>query len=106
MKVGLILPTRPRTPRSRGKIERQIGHVQDNALKGRSFPSLAEKNAHLFGAEAHVAETRSRGTTQQQIREVSGEVEWPALALRPIDRSPFFRESRRVISSDTYTNGM
>jgi transposase len=36
----VILPTRPRTPRHKGKIERGVDYVQDNALKRRTFTSL------------------------------------------------------------------
>jgi transposase len=32
-----ILPTKPYTPRHKGKIERGIGYVKGNALKGRTF---------------------------------------------------------------------
>ena len=41
----VILPTKPRMPRHKGKVERGIGYVQSNALKGRTFTSLAEQNA-------------------------------------------------------------
>ena len=34
------LPTKPRTPRHKGKVERGVDYVQENALKGRTFPSL------------------------------------------------------------------
>jgi len=40
-------PTRPYTPRHKGKVERGIAYVQDNALKGRSFTSLDEQNHFL-----------------------------------------------------------
>ena len=33
----VILPTRPYTPRHKGKVERGVGYVKDNALKGRTF---------------------------------------------------------------------
>jgi transposase len=39
-----ILPTRPRTPRHKGKIESGIGYVKGNALKGLVFASLEEEN--------------------------------------------------------------
>ena len=37
----MFLPTRPYTPRHKGKVENGIDYVQDNALKGRRFASLA-----------------------------------------------------------------
>jgi len=98
----VILPTRPRTPRHKGKIEKQIGYVKDNALKSRSFPSLAAQNAHLLEWEAHVADTRIHGTTKQQINKVFMEVERPALAPLPLERFPFFHEARRVVSRDAH----
>jgi transposase len=36
----VILPTKPYHPRHKGKVERGIAYVQDNALKGRTFPTL------------------------------------------------------------------
>jgi len=32
-----LLPTRPRQPRHKGKVERCVDYVQENALKGRTF---------------------------------------------------------------------
>ena len=49
----MILPTKPRTPRHKGKVERGVEYVQDNALKGRTFASLAEQNRHLLDWETH-----------------------------------------------------
>jgi transposase len=40
----VVLPTKVRTPRHKGKIERGVGYAQDNALKGRTFDSLAAQN--------------------------------------------------------------
>lgn len=36
-------PTRPYTPRHKGKVERGVDYVQENALKGRTFASLEEQ---------------------------------------------------------------
>ena len=35
-----VLPTKPRTPRHKGKVERGVDYLQENALKGRTFPCL------------------------------------------------------------------
>ena len=51
-----ILPTRPYTPRHKGKIERGIGYVKGNALKGHTFPSIAEQNRRLLEWESQVAD--------------------------------------------------
>ena len=42
-----VLPTKPAMPRHKGKIEAGIKFAQNNALKGRSFGSLAEQNRFL-----------------------------------------------------------
>src|SRR5439155_6437900 len=60
-------PTRPYTPRHKGKVERGIDYVQENALKGRSFTSLDEQNHFLQEWEQSVADTRLHGTTRQQV---------------------------------------
>ena len=44
----VILPTKPYMARHKGKIERGIGYVKDNALRGRTFCSLQEQNQHLL----------------------------------------------------------
>jgi transposase len=95
-----ILPTRPRMPRHKGKIERLVGYVQDNALKGRTFPSLADQNRHLVEWERTVADTRIHGTTQKQVRKCFEEVERPALLPLPVNRFPSFQEGRRKVNRD------
>jgi len=40
----VLLPTKPRTPRHKGKIESGIKYVQENALKGRTFNTLLAQN--------------------------------------------------------------
>ena len=75
----VILPTKPYTPRHKGKVEKGIDYVQSNALKGRRFPSLAAENRHLLDWETNVADTRIHGTTRKQVGKVFEEVERPAL---------------------------
>ena len=57
-----ILPTKSYTPRHKGKVERGIGYVKDNALKGRVFNSLADENRHLLEWEQSVAGVPSGST--------------------------------------------
>lgn len=95
-----ILPTRPYTPRHKGKIERGVGYAQDNALKGRTFSSLAEQNRHLQEWEANVADTRIHGTTHQQVGKVFADLERPALRPLPAGRFPSFSEGRRSVHRD------
>ncbi|HUT57582.1 MAG TPA: IS21 family transposase, partial [Phycisphaerae bacterium] len=96
----VILPAKPYTPHHKGKVERGIGYVQDNGLKGRTFASLAEENRHLVEWEATVADTRIHGTTRQQVGKVFAEVERPALLPLPAGRFPFFREAQRKVHRD------
>jgi transposase len=96
----VILPTKPYTPRHKGKVENGVGYVQDNALKARSFPGLAEENRHLWQWESTVADTRIHGTTRRQVGKVFAEVEKPALLPLPAGRFPFFQEARRKVHRD------
>lgn len=96
----VVLPTKPRTPRHKGKTERGVGYAQDNALKGRSFSSLEEQNRHLARWEARVADTRIHGTTKKHVGKEFVEVERPALQPLPPDRFPFFYEAKRSVHRD------
>jgi transposase len=96
----VLLPTRPRTPRHKGKVERGVDYVQENALKGRSFTSLAEQNEYLLHWESTVADTRIHGTTRRQVLKVFQEQERPALGQLPLERFPCFHEAQRIVSRD------
>jgi len=96
----VLLPTRPRTPRHKGKVERGVDYVQENALKGRAFALLEEENAYLRSWEQTVADTRVHGTIRQQVGKLFAEVERPALRALPAGRFPFFHESRRRVHRD------
>jgi transposase len=95
-----ILPTKPYTPRHKGKIERGIDYVKQNGLKGRSFGSLAEENHHLLNWETQVADQRIHGTTKRQVREVFERVEKPALLPMPAARFDLFQEALRSVHRD------
>jgi transposase len=95
-----ILPTRPYTPRHKGKIENGVGYVKGNALKGREFTSLEEQNRHLLEWETQVADQRLHGTTRQQVGKVFREVERSALLALPCDRFACFQEGRRSVHRD------
>jgi transposase len=96
----VLLPTRPYTPRHKGKVERGVDYVQDNALKGRTFASLEEENQFLGDWERTVADTRVHGTTRQQVGKLFGEVERSALQALPAERFPFFHEGQRSVHRD------
>ncbi len=95
----ILLPTRPGMPRHKGKVERLVGYAQDNALKGRSFKSLAGQNEHLAQWEKNIADTRIHGTTREQVR-AAFERERPFLQALPADLFPCFKESRRSVHCD------
>lgn len=96
----VILPTRPYTPRHKGKIERGISYVKNNSLKGLTFPSLEEQNRHLTRWEQTIADTRIHGTTKQQVGKAFAQVERAALVPLPAARFPFFHEARRIVNRD------
>jgi transposase len=99
-----ILPTKPRTPRHKGKIERGVGYVQSNALRGRSFTSLAAQNEYLLDWETNVADCRIHGTTRRQVGLVFREIEQRALRPLPAERFPLFQEARRRVHRDGHVS--
>jgi len=96
----VILPTQPYTPRHKGKVERGIDYVQENALKGRTFANLAEENRHLADWEARIADHRIHGTTRKQVKAVFETIERPALLPLPPDLFPCFQEAQRIVHRD------
>jgi transposase len=95
-----ILPTRAYTPRHKGKIERGIGYVKDNALRGHTFTSLAQQNQHLLQWETQVADQRIHGTTRRQVSKVFEQVEKAALLPLPASRFELFHEALRHVNRD------
>ena len=49
----VILPTKPAVPRHKGKVEAGVKYVQNNALVGRRFESLAAQNLFLAHLGRH-----------------------------------------------------
>ena len=76
--------------------------MKNNALKGKSFGSLAEVNAHLRWWSTHVADNRIHGTTKRQVGAHFLEDEKPALKPLPISLFPSFEEGRRSVHRDSY----
>lgn len=95
----VILPTQPRLPRHKARIERGIDFVQQ-ALKGRSFPSLGAVNSFLTEWENNVADTRTHGTTRRHVGEHFLAVERPALQPLPASIFPSFTEGKRRVHLD------
>ncbi len=96
----VILPTKPYTPRHKGKIEGGIKYVKNNALKGRIFSSLFEQQQFLIKWEKDVADTRIHGTTKRQVRRIFDEVERQALQPLPAEPFPFYHEGKRKVHRD------
>ncbi len=95
-----LVPTRPRTPQHKGKVERGVDYVQENALKGMTFESLALQNQHLFQWEKNIADTRIHGTTKKHVGKQFTEVEQPALGPLPSEPFPIYDEGIRKVSRD------
>ena len=93
-------PTRPRMPRHKGKVEKGVDYVQDNALKGRRFTSLQEENLFLLDWELAVADTRIHGTTRRQVGRHFADVERGALVPLPLEPFPSYHEDRRMVHRD------
>ena len=74
--------------------------MKNNALKGRTFSSLAEENQLLLDWEVHTADTRIHGTTKRQVGKLFDESERSALVPLPVDRFAFFHEARRAVHRD------
>ena len=97
----VILPTKPRTPQHKGKVEAAVKYVQDNALKGRTFKSLAEQNLFLDQWEKNVADKRIHGTVRQQVEALFAQ-ERPALQALPAELFPSFHEAKRRVHRAGY----
>lgn len=96
-----VMPCRPGTPQHKGKVERGVGYVRNNALKGRRFASLAEENAHLQQWEACVADTRIHGTTCKQVAACFA-LEQKSLQPLPASLFPCYQEVRRTVGRDSF----
>ena len=98
----VILPTRPAMPHHKGKVEAGVKYAQDNALKGRTFQTLAEQNLFLSAWESNVADTRIHGTTRKQVGKVFKEVEQSKLLPLSASLFPVFEEAPRSVHGDGY----
>jgi transposase len=97
---AVFLPTRPYTPRHKGKVENSIGYAQNNALKGRVFSSLQEQNCFLLEWELTVADKRIHGTTRRQVGKHFADTERQVLLPLPPEPFPSFHEGRRTVHPD------
>jgi hypothetical protein len=96
----VILPTKPYTPRHKGKIESGVKYVKNNALKARQFTSLEEQNRCLADWERSVADTRVHGTTKRQVKLIFEQAERVALLPLPLERFACSHEGKRKMNRD------
>lgn len=95
-----FVPTKPYTPRHKGKVENGVKYVKHNALKSRIFQSLEQQNQYLLNWEQTIADKRIHGTTKKQVQQQFEQLESDALLGLPRDRFPMFHEARRTVSRD------
>jgi transposase len=89
---------RVRRPRTKGKVERTIGYLQENFLAGRSFADLAELNAQGQHWLSHTANVRVHATTgKRPVDLLPQEGLTPWSAARPY---PLSRRSARKVSAE------
>jgi transposase len=91
----VISPTRPRTPRHKGKVENGVHYVQRNFMAGRTFLDIHTANQQLRTWVKERAGTREHGTTHKAPLLLFNEHEKDALLALPED--PFtLREVKPV----------
>ena len=81
----LISPTRPYTPRHKGKVENGVHYVQRNFMAGQEFADIRCANQHLQDWIRDVAGARDHGTTHQAPLRLFKEVEQAALQELPAE---------------------
>jgi transposase len=91
----VISPTRPRTPRHKGKVESGVHYVQRNFMAGRELLDIHTANEHLRTWVKERAGTREHGTTHKAPLYLFNEHEKAALLALP--EEPFtLREVKPV----------
>ena len=91
----VISPTRPRTPRHKGKVENGVHYVQRNFMAGREFLDIDTANQHLRIWVQERAGARDHGTTHKAPLSLFNEHEKAALLALP--ETPFtLREVKSV----------
>ena len=91
----------PYRARTKGKDERGVGYVKNNAIAGRRFASWSEMEAHLEAWTRDIADLRIHGTTGEAPMSRFRRDE--AQALRPLAGVPPFttlRDLSRCVGAD------
>ncbi len=81
----LISPTRPYTPRHKGKVENGVHYVQRNFMAGQAFADIDCANQHLKIWIREVAGVRDHGTTHEAPLKLFNEFEQAALLKLPAE---------------------
>lgn len=81
----LISPTRPHTPRHKGKVENGVHYVQRNFMAGQEFADIQSANQHLHDWIQNVAGMRDHGTTHQAPLSLFKEIEQAVMQELPIE---------------------
>ena len=80
-------------------MESAVGHTQGTALKGHTFSTLNEQNAHLLRWNERWAARRIHDTTKRQVREMFNE-ERSTLGALPLSRFEYYRILERRVHLD------
>jgi transposase len=83
----LVSPTRPHTPRHKGKVENGIHYLQRNFMAGQQFADIHQANQRLQIWVRERAGTRDHGTTHQPPYHQFTQYE--RAALLPLPDEPF-----------------
>jgi transposase len=79
----MISPTRPYTPRHKGKVENGVHYVQRNFMAGQAFADIHCANRHLQTWILEVAGVREHGTTHEAPLKLFKEFEQATLLALP-----------------------
>ena len=100
---GIVLKThRPYRPRTKGKVERSVGYLKDNFIKGREFADLADLQTRGFVWQEETANKRVHATTKRKPIDLF-EQEKPKLI--PLASAPKYQLSlrrERTVSSEGF----
>ena len=94
---------RPRSPQTKGKIERQFDYVEKNLLNGRTFRSLEHLNEVTRWWLANVADVRVHGTTKKRPIDAYAE-ELPHLLPLPAHHYDTARVIYRVVDVEGFVS--
>jgi len=83
----VISPTRPHTPRHKGKVENGVHYLQRNFMAGQDFADIRVANQRLPVWVRETAGTRNHGTTHQPPLRLF--LEHEQAALLPLPPDPF-----------------